>query len=55
MADDKMIVAGLEAEQLTMNIGMRWIQARRPDLYGSLAKSTGREMDTRTVRFKGID
>ncbi len=55
VADDKMIVACLEAEQLTMNIGMRWIQTRRPDLYGSLAKSTGREMDTRTVRFKGLD
>ena len=55
VAADKMIIADLEAEQLTMNVGMRWIQSRRPDLYGSLAKPTGREMDTRTVRFKGID
>lgn len=54
-ASDKMIVADLEADQLRMNIGMRWIQSRRPDLYESLAKPTGREMDTRTVRFKGID
>jgi|TARA_B100000470_G_scaffold8472_1_gene5940 predicted amidohydrolase len=55
VAADKMIIADLEAEQLTMNVGMRWIQSRRPDLYGSLAKPTGREMDTRTVRFKGIE
>ncbi len=55
MADDKMIVADLEANQLTMNVGMRWIQTRRPNLYESLAKPTGREMDTRTVRFKGIE
>ena len=54
-ADDKMIVADLKAEQLPMNIGMRWIQTRRPDLYGSLSKPTGRELDTRTVRFKGIE
>jgi hypothetical protein len=54
-ASDKMIVADLEADQLRMNIGMRWIQSRRPDLYESLAKPTGLEMDTRTVRFKGID
>ena len=54
-ADDKMIVADLKAEQLTMNIGMRWIQTRRPDLYGSLSKPTGRELDTRTVRFKGLE
>ena len=54
-AADKMIVADLEAEHMRMNIGMRWIQSRRPDLYESLAKPTGREMDTRTVRFKGIE
>ena len=53
-AADKMIVADLEAEHMRMNIGMRWIQSRRPDLYASLARPTGREMDTRTVRFKGI-
>ena len=38
-----------------MNIGMRWIQSRRPDLYEPLAKPIGREMDTRKVRFKGIE
>ncbi len=54
-AADKMIIADLESKQLTMNVGMRWIQSRRPDLYRSLAKSTGREIDTRTVRFKGIE
>ena len=54
-AADTMIVADLEAEHMRMNIGMRWIQSRRPDLYEPLAKPTGREMDTRTVRFKGIE
>ena len=54
-AADTMIVADLEAEHMRMNIGMRWIQSRRPDLYEPLAKTTGREMDTRTVRFKGIE
>ena len=54
-AADTMIVADLEAEHMRMNIGMRWIQSRRPDLYEPLIKPTGREMDTRTVRFKGIE
>ena len=54
-AADTMIVADLEAEHMRMSIGMRWIQSRRPDLYEPLAKPTGREMDTRTVRFKGIE
>ena len=54
-AADTMIVADLKAEHMRMNIGMRWIQSRRPDLYEPLIKPTGREMDTRTVRFKGIE
>lgn len=54
-ASDKMIIADLEAEQLKMNIGMRWIQSRRPELYNKLTELTGCEMDTREVRFKGID
>ena len=54
-AADTMIVADLEAEHMRMNIGMRWIQSRRPDLYEPLIKPTGREMDTRTVRLKGIE
>ena len=32
-AADTMIVADLKAEHMRMNIGMRWIQSRRPDLY----------------------
>ena len=54
-AADTMIVADLKAEHMRMNIGMRWIQSRRPDLYEPLTKPTGREMDTLTVRFKGIE
>ena len=30
---------------------MRWLRARRPDLYGSLTRPTGQEQDTRRVRF----
>lgn len=32
--------------------GVRWIKARRPDLYLPLAVSTGAERDTRSVRFE---
>jgi N-carbamoylputrescine amidase len=50
-ADDDMVIADLEADRLTMCIGERLIQTRRPDLYGGLAVPTGREKDTRSVRF----
>ena len=43
-AADTMIVADLKAEHMRMNIGMRWIQSRRPDLYEPLAKPTGSEL-----------
>ena len=32
--------------------GVRWMRARRPELYASLTAATGRERDTRTVRFE---
>ena len=32
--------------------GRRWIQTRRPDLYGPLAVPTGAERDTRSSRFE---
>jgi hypothetical protein len=35
--------------------GARWIKARRPELYGVLTQVTGREEDTRKVRFQYDD
>jgi predicted amidohydrolase len=55
-AGDDVVVADLEARLLDQSTGRRWITTRRPELYGALAVPTGRERDTRDVRFdaKGI-
>ena len=55
-AGDDMVVADLDASLLDQSTGRRWITTRRPELYGPLARATGRERDTRSVRFdkKGI-
>jgi predicted amidohydrolase len=50
-ADDDMVVADLDPDLLEMSTGQRWIKSRRPDLYEPLIESTGREDDTRKVRF----
>jgi predicted amidohydrolase len=50
-AEDDMVVADLEPEQLQNCTGRRWIRSRRPELYGALAVPTGREQDTRATRF----
>jgi predicted amidohydrolase len=50
-ADDDMVVADLDPDLLEMSTGQRWIKSRRPDLYEPLIESTGREEDTRKVRF----
>lgn len=50
-ARDDMVVADLHPGALDMSTGQRWIKARRPDLYGPLTELTGKEQDTRTVRF----
>jgi predicted amidohydrolase len=52
-AGDDMVVADLEAEILPTSSGRRWLSARRPELYGPLAVPTGRERETRSVRFEG--
>jgi hypothetical protein len=51
-AADKMVVAKLDASLRDRCTGSRWIRARRPELYRSLIEPTGREQDTRTVRFE---
>jgi predicted amidohydrolase len=50
-AADAIVVADLDASLLETSSGRRWLRARRPELYGSLAVRTGKEQDTRTVRF----
>jgi len=50
-ASDAMVVVDLDASLLEMSSGRRWLRARRPELYGSLAVPTGKEQDTRRVRF----
>lgn len=50
-ADDDMVVADLDAEVLPTSSGRRWLTARRPELYAPLTERTGRERDTRSVRF----
>ena len=54
-ADDAMVVADLDPALRDRSTGVRWIRARRPELYGPLTKSTGREEDTRKVRFEYDD
>ena len=50
-AADAMIVADLDASLRHQCTGMRWIRARRPELYGPLCVPTGKELDPRTARF----
>jgi N-carbamoylputrescine amidase len=50
-AGDAMVVADLDASLLPTSSGQRWLRARRPELYDSLTKPTGREQPTRRVRF----
>ena len=50
-ADDDVVVADLDAEVIHTSSGRRWLSARRPELYGPLTVRTGKERDTRSVRF----
>ncbi len=50
-AADAMVIADLDRSLRERATGVRWIQARRPELYGPLTERTGRERDTRSVRF----
>jgi predicted amidohydrolase len=50
-ARDEMVTADLNPNILQNCTGHRWITSRRPDLYGLLTEFTGREKDTREVRF----
>lgn len=50
-AGDDMVIADLDGTLRERCTGVRWIRARRPALYQPLVVPTGREQDTRTVRF----
>jgi predicted amidohydrolase len=50
-ADDDMVVADLDAAVIPTSSGRRWLTVRRPELYAPLCTPTGRERDTRSVRF----
>lgn len=51
-AADDMVVADLDGTVLPTSSGRRWLKARRPELYAPLSVPTGRERDTRSVRFE---
>ena len=50
-AGDDRVVADLDASLLPTSSGRRWLRARRPELYESLTRRTGQEIETRRVRF----
>lgn len=52
VAADAMVVADLDAQLLEHATGRLWLQARRPELYGPLAERTGKERDTRELKFE---
>ena len=52
---DDVVIADLDASLRERCTGVRWIKARRPELYGILAQPTGKEMETRSVRFEYDD
>ena len=51
-AGDDMVIAELDASLQEKSTGRRWIRTRRPELYKPLTLLTGKEQDTRTVRFE---
>ena len=51
-AAEGMVVADLDPALLERATGREWIAARRPELYGILAFRTGRERDTRELKFE---
>lgn len=54
-AGDDLVIADLDAALRDRCTGVRWLKARRPELYGPLTQRTGREQDTRQVRFEFDD
>lgn len=53
-AGDDMVIADLKASVRDQCTGVRWMRARRPDLYGPLTEWTGNERSARDARFDGV-
>jgi len=53
-ADDDMVVADLDASLPGQSTGHRWMQTRRPELYGLISVPMGKEQDTRTLRMTAM-
>ncbi|KAA5543648.1 acyltransferase [Roseiconus nitratireducens] len=53
-AEDDLVIADLDPSLIASSTGQRWLRSRRPELYGPLAVPTGREQDTRVVRFAKV-
>lgn len=49
--EDDIVIADLDASILESSSGRRWLNARRPDLYGPITESSRTERSTRSVRF----
>jgi predicted amidohydrolase len=52
---EQMLVADLDLSMRDRATGTRWIRARRPELYNTLVEKTGKEEETRNVRFEHLD
>jgi predicted amidohydrolase len=50
-ADDAMVTADLDLSLLALCSGRRWMEGRRPELYGILTASKGNERSAREARF----
>ena len=50
-AKDRLVVAEADFDLLPLCTGRRWLRARRPELYGVLAKRFGNELSPREARF----
>ncbi|MEW9551149.1 nitrilase family protein [Nonomuraea sp. NPDC050783] len=50
-AGDAMVVADLDLSLLPLSSGRRWLQGRRPELYGILTRRFGDEREPRAARF----
>ncbi|HKT11927.1 MAG TPA: nitrilase family protein [Terriglobia bacterium] len=51
-AGDDMVIADLDGSLIAASGGQDYLKARRPDLYGPLTEKTGREVNTRSLKFK---
>jgi predicted amidohydrolase len=49
--EDALVVTDLDPQLREDCSGVRWLKARRPELYGGLVQKTGEEKSIREVRF----